>query len=140
MKKIIYKPIGVIHSPFKDKKETPRQTIYSDGIKASVEIFPEFSKGLLGIERFSHIILLCHFNQSNVEVLTVVPPGKKEIRGVFASRSPKRPNPIGLSVVPLISVRGRILYIKNVDILDGTPILDIKPFIPEIDSKINNNL
>jgi tRNA-Thr(GGU) m(6)t(6)A37 methyltransferase TsaA len=140
LKKIIYKPIGVIHSPYKCKKETPRQTIYSDGIKASVEIFPEFSKGLLGIERFSHIILLCHFNQSIDDVLTVIPPGEKELRGVFASRSPKRPNPIGLSVVQLLSVNGRILNIKDVDILDGTPILDIKPYIPEIDSKINNNL
>jgi len=103
----------VIHSPYKDKKETPRQTIYSDGIKASVEIFPEFSKGLLGIERFPHIILLCHFNQSDVDVLTVIPPGEKELMGVFASRSPKRPNPIGLSVVQLLSVNGRILYIKT---------------------------
>lgn len=132
MDEISYKPIGVIHSPFKEKKSTPRQAIHSHEVCATVEILPEYEEGLKGIENFSHIILLCHFHKRDTETVKVKPPHDDKVRGVFATRSPTRPNPIGLSVVRLLKVRGRKLHIQNVDIIDGTPVLDIKPYIPDI--------
>jgi len=123
------KPIGIIHTPFKDT--APKQTIYSNA-EGIVEIFEKYKEGLNGLEKYSHIILIYYFHLSKDYELVV--NGK----GVFATRSPRRPNPIGLSVVRLKKIDGRKLIVENIDVIDKTPLIDIKPFIPEIDCpKIN---
>ena len=133
MNEIKYKPIGVIHSPFKEPKGTPIQPASAKGTKGTVEIFPEYAEGLRDIEGFSHIILLYHFHLSKGATLLAKPYMDNETHGVFAMRSPNRPNPIGISVVHLVRVEGNMLHIQDVDILNGTPLLDIKPYIPEFD-------
>ena len=133
MNEITYKPIGVIHSPFKEPKGTPIQPAAAKGINGIVEIFPEYAEGLKDIEGFSHIILLYHFHLSKEAALIVKPYMDSEAHGVFAMRGPSRPNPIGISVVHLIKVQGNTLHIQDVDIVDGTPLLDIKPYVPEFD-------
>jgi len=134
MDEIVLKPIGVIHSPFKDPKGTPIQPPGGRNISARIEIFPEYEEGLKDLDGFSHIILIYHFHRSKGSKLLVTPFMDDELRGVFSTRAPTRPNPIGLSVVELVKVEGRTLHIECVDILDGTPILDIKPYVPEVDS------
>jgi len=130
---IEYKPIGIIHTPFKSLEGMPIQPAGAKGVEGTVEIFPEYENGLKDLEGFSHIILLYHFHQSKGFNLHVVPFMNSQLRGVFSTRAPKRPNPIGLSVVKLRKVKGLTLHIENVDILDGTPLLDIKPYVPEFD-------
>ena len=130
---ICYNPIGIIHSPFKKPEGTPIQAAAAKGVKGLVEIFPEYVDGLKDLDGFSHIILIYHFHLARKKLLLVKPFLDDELRGVFATRAPSRPNPIGLSVVKLNGVEENILYIENVDILDGTPLLDIKPCIPEFD-------
>jgi tRNA-Thr(GGU) m(6)t(6)A37 methyltransferase TsaA len=133
MNEIKYKPIGVTHSPFKEPKGTPIQPAAAKGINGIVEIFPEYAEGLKDIEGFSHIILLYHFHLSKGSALIAKPYMDNETHGVFAMRGPSRPNPIGISVVRLVRVEGNMLHIRDVDIVDGTPLLDIKPYIPEFD-------
>jgi tRNA-Thr(GGU) m(6)t(6)A37 methyltransferase TsaA len=133
MNEIKYKPIGIIHSPFKEPKGTPIQPAGAKGTNGTVEIFPAYAEGLKDIEGFSHIILLYHFHLSKESELIVKPYMDKESHGVFAMRGPSRPNPIGISVVCLIRVEGNMLHIQDVDIVDGTPLLDVKPYIPEFD-------
>ena len=133
MNEIKYKPIGVIHSPFKESKGTPIQPAGAKGTNGTVEIFPEYTEGLKDIEGFSHIILLYHFHLSRRSALLAKPYMDNETHGVFAMRGPSRPNPIGISVVCLVRVEGNMLHIQDVDIVDGTPLLDIKPYIPEFD-------
>jgi len=133
MNEIKYKPIGVIHSLFKEPKGTPIQPAGAKGTNGIVEIFPEYTEGLKDVEGFSHIILLYHFHLSKGSTLTVKPYMDNETHGVFAMRGPSRPNPIGVSVVCLVGVEGNMLHIRDVDIVDGTPVLDIKPYIPEFD-------
>jgi tRNA-Thr(GGU) m(6)t(6)A37 methyltransferase TsaA len=133
MKEIKYKPIGVIHSPFREPKGTPIQPAGAEGINGTVEIFPEYTEGLKDIEGFSHIILLYHFHLSKGPELIVKPYMDNAAHGVFAMRGPSRPNPIGISVVRLASVEGNVLHIQDVDIVDGTPLLDIKPYVPKFD-------
>ena len=133
MDEIKYKPIGVIHSPFKEPKGTPIQPAAATGTRGTVEVFPEYAKGLKDIDGFSHIILIYHFHLSRGASLEAKPFMDNETRGVFATRSPSRPNPIGVSVVRLIKIEGRILHIQDIDIVDGTPLLDIKPYVPEFD-------
>jgi len=133
MNEIKYKPIGVIHSPFKEPKGTPIQPAGAKGANGTVEIFPEYAEGLKDIEGFSHIILLYHFHLSRESALVAKPYMDNETHGVFAMRGPSRPNPIGISVVYLVKVEGNMLHIQDVDIVDGTPLLDIKPYIPEFD-------
>jgi len=128
----IMKPIGVIHSPFTDKKQTPIQPTRSNQ-SGWVEVFPEYAEGLLGLEEFSHIILLYVFHQSDGYKLKVKPFLDDKIHGLFATRYPHRPNPIGLSIVRLLSRRENVLNIDGVDVLDGTPLLDIKPYVPDFD-------
>ncbi len=98
-----------------------------------VEVEPEYEKGLKDLDGFSHIILIYHFHKSEGFSLQIVPFLDTKPRGLFSTRAPKRPNPIGLSVVKLKSIKGNILEIENVDILDGTPLLDIKPYVPDFD-------
>ncbi len=133
MKEIIFKPIGIIHSPFKEPKGMPIQPAGAKGIKGTVEIFPEYKDGLKDLDGFSHIILIFNFHLSKSYKLKVMPYLEDEIRGVFATRAPRRPNQIGLSIVRLNKIEDNILYISNVDIIDGTPLLDIKPFVPKFD-------
>jgi tRNA (adenine37-N6)-methyltransferase len=130
---ISYKPIGIIHSPFSAIDGMPIQPAGAKGIKGTVEVFPEYKGGLKDLEGFSHIILLYHFHLSRGYKLRVIPFMDSKLRGIFATRAPKRPNPIGLSVVKLQGIEGRILYIENVDIIDNTPLLDVKPYVPEFD-------
>lgn len=128
-----YQPIGVIHSPFKDIKGMPIQPPGAAGIRGTVEVWPEFAEGLKDLGGFSHIILIYHFHRVRESRLIVVPFLDPQPRGIFATRAPKRPNPIGLSIVGLLRVERNFLHIENVDILDGTPLLDIKPYVPEFD-------
>jgi tRNA-Thr(GGU) m(6)t(6)A37 methyltransferase TsaA len=133
MGKITYNPIGIIHSPFKDIKGMPIQPAGAKGIAGTIEIKPEYIDGLQDIEGFSHIILIYHFHLSKGYSLKVKPFLDETLRGVFATRAPRRPNPIGISVVKLVKVEGTILHIEDIDIVDGTPLLDIKPYVPEFD-------
>jgi tRNA-Thr(GGU) m(6)t(6)A37 methyltransferase TsaA len=133
MDEIKYKPIGVIHSPFKEPKGTPIQPAGAKGIRGTVEVFPEYAKGLKDVDGFSHLILLYHFHLSQGSSLEAKPYMDNQARGVFAMRGPNRPNPIGISVVRLGRIEGNILHIQDVDIIDGTPLLDIKPYVPEFD-------
>jgi tRNA-Thr(GGU) m(6)t(6)A37 methyltransferase TsaA len=134
MDKIIYRPIGVIHSPFKEPKGTPIQSSTAKGIKGEIEIFPEYVDGLQDVEGFSHIILVYHFHLAKKSSLKAKPFMDNKPHGIFSIRGPSRPNPIGISIVRLIKVEKNILYVQDLDIVDGTPLLDIKPYVPEFDS------
>jgi len=135
MNGITYKPVGVIHSPLKEPKGTPIQPAAAKGINGTVEIFPEYAEGLRDTEGFSHIILLYHFHLSKGSTLIVKPYMDSEAHGVFAMRGPSRPNPIGISAVCLLKVEENMLRIQDVDIVDGTPLLDIKPYVREFDAR-----
>ena len=128
-----YRPIGTIHTPFKGLEGTPIQPVGGSGVKAEIELLPEFVAGLHDLDGFSHIILIYHCHLAQPFRLTVTPFLDDVQRGLFATRAPTRPNPIGLSVVRLIRVANNILYIEDIDIVDNTPLLDIKPFVPEFD-------
>ncbi len=130
---IVFNTIGIIHSPFKEREGMPIQPIGAKGVKGQIVIFPEFKDGLKDLDGFSHIILLFNFHLSTNYKLLVKPFMEDTIRGVFATRAPRRPNQIGMSIVKLESVEDNILHISNVDIVDGTPILDIKPYIKRVD-------
>ncbi|MCD6090724.1 MAG: tRNA (N6-threonylcarbamoyladenosine(37)-N6)-methyltransferase TrmO [Bacteroidales bacterium] len=130
---INYKPIGIIHSPFKEQKGTPIQASASVDTEGRVEVFSQFREGLMDLENFSHIFLIYHFHLSKKASLKVKPFMDEYIHGIFAIRGPSRPNPIGISIVRLNKIENNILYIKDIDILDGTPLLDIKPYVPEFD-------
>jgi tRNA-Thr(GGU) m(6)t(6)A37 methyltransferase TsaA len=135
MKKIEYAPIGIIHSPFKEPIGIPIQAAVAKDYKGTIEIFPEFEKGLKDLENFSHIFLIFHFHLSKKGKLLAKPYMDTKERGIFSIRGPSRPNPIGLSIVRLLKIEKNILYIQDVDIVDGTPLLDIKPYIPEFDNR-----
>ena len=128
--------IGVIHSPFTDKKQTPIQPTRSQAV-GQVIVYPEFVEGLQDVEGFSHIILLYAFHQSEGYALRVKPFLDDQLHGLFATRHPCRPNPIGLSIVRLLARRDNVLEIEGVDVLDGTPLLDIKPYVPDFDVRTN---
>ena len=130
---IIYHPIGIVHSPFQQLEGMPIQPAGAAKTRGSIELLPEFAAGLQDIEGFSHLILLYHFHQVQETQLLVTPFLDSRPHGIFATRAPKRPNPIGLSVVKLLGRTGNILHIEQVDLLDGTPLLDIKPYVPEFD-------
>lgn len=135
MKTIKYRPIGIIHTPFKSRTGTPIQPLGGIGVKAEVEIFPEFIEGLADLNGFSHLILLYHFHLSTAYKLKVKPFLDHTVHGVFATRAPARPNPIGISVVRLLRIDRRTLYVEDIDIIDQTPLLDIKPFVPDFDQR-----
>lgn len=134
MNTICYQPIGIVHSPFKTAQGTPIQPKGDEQqTEAQIEILPQYIEGLLHLEGFSHIYVLFHLHLAQSKGLHVVPFLDTEAHGVFATRSPERPNGIGLSVVELLRVEANILHIRNIDLLDGSPILDIKPYIPQFD-------
>ncbi len=130
---ICYTPIGIIHTPFKEPRGVPIQPSAAREIEGKVELFPEYVQGLKDLEGFSHIILIYHFHLAKLGSLLVKPYMDDEYHGVFATRAPSRPNPIGLSIVRLVRVEGNILHVRDVDIVDGTPLLDIKPYVPDFD-------
>jgi tRNA-Thr(GGU) m(6)t(6)A37 methyltransferase TsaA len=130
---LTYRSIGVAHTPFKEIEGMPIQPAGAAGVRGSLEILPQFSEGLQDIDGFSHLILLYHFHQVQAASLTVTPFLDSRPHGVFATRAPKRPNPIGLSIVRLLRREGNVLHVENIDLLDGTPLLDVKPYVPEFD-------
>jgi len=132
---IEYQPIGFIHSPFTEAEGTPIQPSRARGARGTVEVLPDFEEGLSDLDGFSHVILLCHLHRASGYRLKVVPFLDTEVRGLFATRSPNRPNPIGLSVVGLLELRGTTLVVEDIDLLDGTPVLDIKPYVGEFDDR-----
>jgi tRNA-Thr(GGU) m(6)t(6)A37 methyltransferase TsaA len=133
--RIIYRPIGIIHTDFRDKRKAPIQGVFGKQVKGEVEVFSEFAAGLEDIEDFSHLILIYHFHRADGYSLITQPFLEDKEHGIFAIRHFKRPNPIGLSVVKLECVKGNILEVSEVDILDGTPLLDIKPLVPSFDHR-----
>ena len=131
---IVFKPIGIIHTEFKNKTNVPIQPRFSNS-KGTVEIFPEFTKGLKDLDAFSHIVLIYYFHESKSYDLEVKPYLDEKKRGVFATCAPRRPNNIGVSVVELEKIEKNILYVNKVDMIDKTPLLDIKPYIHDFDTK-----
>ncbi len=130
---IQYRPIGVIRSEHLQPEKTPIQPVYARECQGRAEVFPEFAEGLRDLEAFSHLYLIYHFHRAEPAPLLVKPYLQDVERGVFATRFQSRPNPIGLSVVELERIEGNILYLKGVDILEGTPLLDIKPYTARFD-------
>ena len=140
MKTIQYTPIGIIHSPFDFSEKAPVQPKMSEGAKGRIVLQPGYEEGLTDLARFSHIIIVYHFHLSKTFELIVKPSRSDASHGVFSTRSPNRPNSVGLSVVRLENINGSTLYVSNVDVLDGTPLLDIKPFIPTVDRQYGATL
>jgi len=131
--KIEFTSIGIIHTPFKEPDDMPIQPAGARGVKGTVMVFEEFQPGLQDLDGFSHIILLYCFHRSRGYKLQVVPFMDSKQHGIFATRAPKRPNPLGLSIVRLDRVVKGVLNVRNVDMLDNTPLLDIKPYVPQFD-------
>lgn len=126
-------PIGVVISLYKDREDAPRQGRESE-VVSKIAIFEDYREGMEGLEDRSHLIVLYWANRADRNILKVVPPGKTQKRGVFATRSPSRPNPISMCIVDLMEISGKILRVRGLDALDGSPVLDIKPYSPGIDS------
>lgn len=131
---VVLRPIGTVSSPFTEPAGMPIQPAGAAGARGAVDIYPDFCEGLADLEGFSRLILLYLFHRSTGYDLRVVPFLDDRERGLFATRAPRRPNPIGLSTVRLVAVEGCRLVIEDVDILDGTPVLDIKPYVPAFDA------
>ena len=135
MQAITYKPIGVIRSPFTTLEGMPIQTVAATGVAAAVELDPLYAAGLKDIDGFSYLLLITHLHLMQGFALEVTPFMDTQPHGVFATRSPRRPNPIGLSIVRLVRREGATLHIEEVDLVDGTPVLDIKPYVPQLDDR-----
>ena len=130
---VTYKPIGVVHSPFKEPKNVPIQAVALKVAKATIELYPEYLEGLNDLEDLSRIILFYRFNQVRSFSLSVKPFLDEKLHGAFATRSPARPNAIGISTVRLIGIENNLIHVQNIDLLDGTPLLDIEPYVPKFD-------
>lgn len=131
---ICFKPIGIIHTPFKSLKGIPIQSSMSD-VEGIIEIFPNFVDGLKDLSGFSHLYCVYFFDMVKLPVpLQSKPFLSNEEKGVFAIRTPFRPNPIGISILEIINIDENIVKVKNVDILDGTPLLDLKPYVSQMDN------
>ena len=137
MNQINFKPIGFIHSPFTQLEDMPIQPSAAKGIKGNIVVNEEYVDGLCDLDGFSHIYLLYHLHLSRSFNLKVKPFLDDQQRGVFSTRAPNRPNPIGLSIVKLLKIENNFLEIENVDIIDGTPLLDIKPYVHEMNAVKN---
>jgi tRNA-Thr(GGU) m(6)t(6)A37 methyltransferase TsaA len=137
---IEYRAIGRVRSPHRETDGMPIQPSRARGVRGTVEIDPRYEQGLKDLDGFSHVILLCHLHRARPFRLAVVPFLDTVERGLFATRSPSRPNPIGLSVVRLVAVDGPRLEVEDLDLLDGTPVLDIKPYVPEFDGRVEVRL
>ena len=128
-------PIGVIKTPFNDLKGMPIQPSGAMDVEGTLVIRAEYEQGLSDIQGFSHIILLYHFHQSSGYDLLVTPFLDTEKRGLFSTRAPRRPNPIGLSIVELTGREKNLIFVKGIDVLNNTPLIDIKPYVPKFDVK-----
>ncbi len=131
MEEVVYRPIGVIHTPYKDPQGIPIQPKGGSDIEGFVELDPAYGEALSDLDGFSHAYLIYHFHLSKGYSLKVVPFMDDRERGLFATRAPRRPNPIGISVVKIKAIQGNRLYFFGVDMVDGTPLLDIKPYVPD---------
>ncbi|MGD8451370.1 MAG: tRNA (N6-threonylcarbamoyladenosine(37)-N6)-methyltransferase TrmO [Phycisphaerae bacterium] len=137
MSDINLQPIGVIHTPHTAAERTPIQPTFAAGIPGTAEIEPAYEAGLADVDGFSHIWLIYWFDRVGPARLTVTPFLEDVPHGVFATRAPCRPNALGLSVVRLVRREGCTLHLEDVDILDGTPLLDIKPYVGRFDTRTN---
>lgn len=130
----VAEPIGIVHSPFKKKEDIKKSRNTDpkgfDDVRGELEVYPDFAEGLRDIDGFSHIIVIFAFHESHEKKILVHPPHDGKRRGVFSTRSPHRPNPIGFSVLQFILREGNVLHVQGVDMIEGTPILDIKPYTP----------
>ncbi len=133
MSEIVYRPIGLVRSPFTQLEGMPLQSVAAADVEGTIEIHPEFATGLQDIAGFSHLIVVAHLHRGEPGGLVVVPFLDDTPRGVFATRSPRHPNPIGISVVRLLGVDGAVLRVAGLDLLDETPVLDLKPYVPTFD-------
>jgi len=139
MNKIEFTSMGTIYSPFTNLEGMPVQPVGAEGVKGEIHLNKDLTEGLKDIEEFSHLTLIYHLHKVNSYSLEVKPFLDNKTHGIFATRSPKRPNPIGISVVKLDYIKENIIYISNVDILSGTPVIDIKPYVPQLyESTIND--
>jgi tRNA-Thr(GGU) m(6)t(6)A37 methyltransferase TsaA len=134
MDDVVYRPIGVIHTPFPGSKDVPRGADARDA-PGTIEVFPRYAAGLDDLGGFSHVIIVFHMHLSEGPLLKVRPRNQRSDRGVFSTRSPRRPNPVGITVVRLKRIEGNILHVEGVDMADHTPLIDIKPYIPELDGR-----
>jgi tRNA-Thr(GGU) m(6)t(6)A37 methyltransferase TsaA len=132
--KLELKPIGIIHSPYKDRGDAPYQGYRSKKI-SRIEVFKEFEEGLQDVEGFSHIIVVYWFHKSHGYHLLVRTPWDNIPHGLFTTRSPHRPCPLALTVVELVAREKNILKVKGLDAIDGSPVLDVKPYIPSVDER-----
>jgi tRNA (adenine37-N6)-methyltransferase len=131
---VTYAPIGVVRSRFTERQGMPLQSVAAADVHGQIELLEEYAPGLRDIEGFSHLYVICHLHRSVPGKLEVVPYLDDTVRGVFATRSPRHPNPIGISVMRLLAVEGATLQVSGVDMLDGTPVLDLKPYVPAFDA------
>lgn len=134
METITLRSIGVLRTPFDTPEDMPIQPISSSAASGKAIIFPEYSDGLFDLDGFSHVILVYYLHRVKRQEMIVTPFLDSTSHGVFATRAPVRPNPIGISVVELEKIEGTTLFLANVDMLNGTPLLDIKPYVPDFDS------
>jgi tRNA-Thr(GGU) m(6)t(6)A37 methyltransferase TsaA len=132
-----FEPIGILRTAYKSKSGVPIQGAFAPQSEGEAEIFSEYAAGLKDVEGFSHLILIYVFHQSRGFELVCRPYMEDNLHGVFAMRAPRRPNPIGVSVVRLVRRNGRVLHLAEMDMLDGTPLLDVKPFVPKFDHRTN---
>ena len=130
-----FNPIGFVRSPYQDTKQVPKGLGAKHEVEGTIEILPEFEEGLKDIEGFSHLVILWVFDRSEGYELLGKPPSDDRPHGVFATRSPRRPNPIGLTTVELLAREGRSLRVRGLDMLDSTPVLDLKPYLSSIPSE-----
>ena len=137
MNKITLEPIGIIHSPYHKKEDIPIQGVFKPEGVGTIEVFEQFAEGLTDIEVFSHIQIIYLFHESTDFSLLAKPFLEDKLHGIFAIRSPHRPNHLGISVVRLLERAGNILKIEEIDVFDGTPLLDIKPYVPKFDERRN---
>ena len=135
MSEINYTPIGIIHTPFRTPEGTPIQPQGAVGVNGTVEVYPEYQDGLADLQGFSHIFLIYHFHLAKPYSLQVKPFLDDTPHGLFATRAPARPNPIGISIVELIHIEDNRLNIRDIDVVDNTPLLDIKPYVPDFDAR-----
>ena len=137
MNQIIIHPIGIIHSPYKEDKDIPIQGTFKDKVEAWLELKNEYADGLRDLNKFSHAIIIYYFHRSQREEIEGRPFLEQNKHGIFAIRSPHRPNHIGLSIVKIKRIKANKVYSTEVDVLDGTPLLDIKPYVKYFDSRAN---
>jgi len=137
MEQIIMHPIGVIHSPYKEGKDIPIQGIFKRDVEAWIELQQKYAKGLKDLDQFSHAIILYYFHKLQREEIEGRPFLEQRKHGIFAIRSPHRPNHIGLSVVKIRKIEANKMYFTEVDVLDQTPVLDIKPYVKNFDNRNN---